>query len=91
MRLRELKDKLAVKAIRLLARAQGWIHCAAFGENVWVATDGTPYRYHELKDHHLRNIIRLLERRGETNTNTFRRLFAEQGLRRRGSKRRYRP
>jgi hypothetical protein len=75
--MKKLKDRLAVKLIRLLARAQGWVHWAAFGRDIWVSTDGTPHRYEELKNDHLTNIVRLLERRGETETNTYKRLYQE--------------
>lgn len=77
-----IKDRLAVKTIRLLARAQSWVQWVAFGEAIWVSTDGTPWRYGDLKDDHLRNILKLLKRRGEDNTDVYERLSSEQARRR---------
>lgn len=76
-------DRLALKLIRLLARAQAWVHWAAFNEPIWVSTDGTVYRYYELDDRHLSNIIKLLERSGEGHTTVYRRLRDEWKRRRR--------
>jgi len=76
-----IKDLLAVKLIRLLARAQAWVHRVAFGEPIWVSTDGTPYRYSELGDDHLRNILKMLCRRGDQGE-VYKLLYAEQLKRR---------
>jgi hypothetical protein len=76
--MKTVKDLLAVKTIRLLARAQSWVQWVAFGEAIWVSTDGTPHRYGDLKDSHLHNILNLMRRRGEEGTDVYKRLRAEQ-------------
>ncbi len=76
--MKKIRDRLAVKVIRLLARAQAWVHWAAFGEPIWVSTDGTTYRYHELGDRHLNNILKLLKRHREDGSQQYKRLSDEQ-------------
>jgi len=77
-----MKDRMAIWVIRWLARMQAWVHWLAFREPIWVSTDGTPWRYGELTDEHLRNILKLLKRRGNTENPVFARLSDEQQNRR---------
>lgn len=72
----------ATIATAYLAKAQAAIHEWGFGEPVWVSADGKVSTYSELDDRHLRNIIALLRREGETDTKKFRELAAEQRRRR---------
>lgn len=77
-----MKDRIAVVVIRWLARMQAWVHWFAFREPVWVSTDGTPHRYGDLTDRHLRNILKLMERKGEDDSAVYDRLTDEETRRR---------
>ena len=77
-----MRDRIAIWVIRWLAHLQSWVHWLAFREPIWVSTDGTPWRYGDLKDEHLRNILKMLRRRGNDDTEVYERLSDEQENRR---------
>lgn len=84
---RREKQQVLVICARVLARAQAWcLSAAGDGEPVWVDTQGRVSTYSQLGDRHLRNIISLLEREEDTESEVYQNLKKEWEKRNKGRK-----
>lgn len=83
-----VRRAVGVLVVRVLARAQSTAHNWAFGEPVWISSDGTAWPIHEMTDPHLRNCIKKLRRDRDENQPLYTLLIKEQQRRVQEEKRR---